>query len=120
MADRVLYIGWGNPVRGAEEQAIEVFNEALGLFGRKQQDGRIESFDVALMMPNADLGGYITIRGTAEQIAALRVDDEFQRKTVRAQLSVEGIRHIEGYTNEGVATQMALYKQALADVPQRT
>jgi hypothetical protein len=49
----------------------------------------------------------------------MRADDEFQRNTVNAQLSVEDIRHIEGYTNEGVAAQMAMYTEAIAQVPQR-
>src|SRR2546421_9040790 len=101
MADRMLFIGWGNPVRGAEERALESFNDALGLLGRMQQYGRIESFDVCLLAPNAELGGYITVRGSGEQINALREDGEFQRNTVNASLSVENIRHIEGFTNEG-------------------
>ena len=52
MADRVLFIGWGTPVRGREERALEVFNESLGLYGRMQQEGRIESFDVTLLGAN--------------------------------------------------------------------
>ena len=119
MADRVLFIGWGDPVRGSEERAVEVFNEALGILGRKQQEGMIDGFDVALLAPNTDLGGYITIRGTGEQITALREDPEFQRNTVDSTLVVDGIRHVEGYTNEGVATQMAMYQEAIAKVPQR-
>src|SRR5437588_5873422 len=119
MADRMLFIGWGDPVRGAEERAIEVFNEALGILGRKQQEGQIEGFDVALLAPNTDLGGYITVRGTGEQITALREDPEFQRNTLDSTLVVDGIRHVEGYTNEGVATQMAMYQEAIAKVPQR-
>jgi hypothetical protein len=41
MADRMLFIGWGAPVRGLEERGLEVFNDAIGLLGRMQQDGRI-------------------------------------------------------------------------------
>ena len=119
MADRMLFIGWANPVRGAEERALEVFNDAMGLLGRMQQDGRIESFDVCLLAPNSELNGYITVRGTEEQISSMRIDPEFQRNTVDAELSVEGIRHIDGYTNAGVASQMALYQEAIASVPQR-
>ena len=120
MSDRLLFIGWDDPVRGAEERAVEVFNEALGILGRMQQDGRIERFEVALLGPNGGLGGFIAIHGTAEQIAGVKDDAEFQRNTVDSTLCVDGIRHIDGYANEGVATQMALYQEALAQVPQRT
>jgi hypothetical protein len=119
MADRVLFIGWGNPVRGAEERALEVFNDAMGLLGRMQEEGRIEGFDVVLLQPNSYLDGFVAVRGTAEQIAGVRADEEFQRNTLDAQLVVEGIRHIEGYTNEGIADQMAMYQEAIAKVPQR-
>jgi hypothetical protein len=119
MADRVLFVGWGTPVRGAEERALETFNEAMGILGRMQQEGRIDGFDVCLLEPNTELGGYITVRGSADQIAGLRADEEFQRNTLSAQLSVEDIRHIEGYTNEGIAGQMAMYQEAIGSVPQR-
>jgi hypothetical protein len=119
MADRVLFIGWGSPVRGSEERGLEVFNEALGLLGRMQQDGRIEGFDVALLEPNGELNGYVAIRGSAEQIAELRADEEFRRNTVDASLIVDKLRHVEGYTNEGVAREMAMYQEAIAKVPQR-
>jgi hypothetical protein len=119
MADRMLFIGWDTPVRGAEQRALDTFNEAVGLLGRMQQDGRIEGFDIALLEPNADLGGYISVQGTAEQIADLRADEEFQRNTLNATLAVDGIRHIEGWCNEGVASQMAMYQEAVSEVPQR-
>jgi hypothetical protein len=119
MADRVLFIGWGTAVRGAEGRGLEVFNEALGLLGRMQQDGRIEGFDVALMAPNTDLNGYVQVRCSSEQLAALREDEEFLRNSADAALIVDDLRHIEGWTNEGVAQQMALYQDAIAKVPQR-
>ncbi len=119
MADRMLFIGWGASVRGAEERGLEVFNEALGLLGRMQQDGRIDGFDVVLFDPNSDLNGYIEVHGSAEQIAGLRMDEEFQRNTIDAALIVDDLRHIEGWTNEGVARQMGLYQEAITRVPQR-
>ena len=118
MADRLLVISWGPPVRGREERALEVFNESLGLCGRMQQDGRIESFDVVLLNPTGDVQGYIELHGSSEQIAALDTDEEFERNTIDAQLIVENLRHTAGYTNDGVARQMALYQEALAKVPQ--
>jgi hypothetical protein len=118
MADRILFISWGSPVRGREERGLEVFNETMGFYGRLQQEGRVESFDVALVAPNPGLGGYITLHGSAEQLNALREDDEFQRILVDASLIVEDLRLVEGYTNEGIARQMALYQSAVAKVPQ--
>jgi hypothetical protein len=118
MADRVLVISWGESVRGREERGLEVFNEALGIIGRMQQDGRIESFDVVLFDPNGDLGGYIQLHGSAEQLNAVVEDEEFIRNTVEATLIVDKLRHLTGYTNEGVAQQMALYQEAIAKVPQ--
>ena len=120
MADRVLFIGWSTPVRGREERGLEVFNESIGLYGRMQQEGRIEKFDVVLLGPTGDLNGYIELHGSAEQLAALREDEEFQRNTIEASLIVDGLRQIEGITNEEIARQMALYRDSLARVPQTT
>jgi hypothetical protein len=118
MADQVLVISWGAPVRGREERSIEVFNDAVGLSGRMQQDGRIEKFDIVLLDPNGELGGYLELHGSGEQLAAVREDEEFQRNTADASLIVEGLRHTMGYTNEGIARQMAIYQDAIARVPQ--
>jgi hypothetical protein len=119
MADHVLFISWSTPVRGAEERGLEVFNDTLGFYGRMHQEGRIEGFDVMLFDPNAEMNGCIQIHGSAEQLAAVRRDQEFQRMTIAAELIVDDLTLIEGYANEGVARQMALYQEALASVPQR-
>ena len=118
MADRVLFISWTTPVRGREERGLEVFNETMGLYGRMQQEGRIESFDVVLLGPTGDLNGYIELHGSAEQLAAVREDEEFQRNIIEASLIVDGLRYAEGSTNEEIAREMSLYQQALARVPQ--
>src|SRR3954447_11049256 len=118
MADRMLMVCWGAPVRGREEIGLEVFNEAIGLAGRMQQDGRIESFDIALFAPNSDMNGYLQMRGSAAQIAALALDEEFTRNTVDAGLIVENLRHLQGVCNEGIAPQMEIYADARAKVPQ--
>ncbi|HEX8975232.1 MAG TPA: hypothetical protein VF781_01875 [Solirubrobacteraceae bacterium] len=118
MADHVLHIAWDRPVPGREERGLEVFNEALGLYGRMQQDGRIESFDVVLFDPNGGANGYIELRGTSEQLAAMRDDETFRRTTVDASLIVENLRLIDGVCNEGIAREMALYQDALTKVTQ--
>jgi hypothetical protein len=120
MADRVLLISWSTPVRGREERALEVFNDAMGLYGRMQQEGRIENFDVVLLGASGDLNGYIELHGSADQLAAVRENEEFQRNTIEAGLVVDGLRHVEGVTNDEIARQMALYQQSIARVPQTT
>ncbi len=118
MADRMLFIGWGTPVRGREERSLEVFNEAIGLYGRMQEESRIEKFDVVLLGPNAGLNGYIELSGSAQQLAAVRDSEEFRRTLVDASLVVDDLRLIDGFANEAVAREMALYQESIARVPQ--
>jgi hypothetical protein len=118
MADRILFIGWKAPVRGLEERAVGAFNDALGLYGRMQQENRIESFDVALLSLNPQLGGYIQVNGTAQQLAAVREDAEFRRFLTEASLVVDDLWLTDGFANEGVAEQMGMYAEAVGKVPQ--
>lgn len=120
MADRVLFIAWGTPVRGREERGLEVFNDAVGLYGRMQQEGRIESFDVVLLEPNGSVNGFMTLRGSSAQLAAVRDDEEFRRVLVDAALIVEDLRVVGGFCNEGVAAEMGRYQEAVAGVPQQS
>jgi hypothetical protein len=118
MADSMLFIGWDKAAYGREGRALEVFNEGVGYYGRLQHEGRIESFDVALLSPNGGLGGWFALQGSAEQIAAVQADEEFQGHITDATLCVDGIRVLNGVVNEGVARQMAMYTERIADVPQ--
>ena len=119
MADSVLFIGWGENVRGREERGLEVFNQALGMYGRMQQEGRIERFDVCLLTPHGGgLQGCILLHGSQEQLAEVRADPEFQRNLFDASMIVDELGVVDGYANEGIAPQMALYQEAVAKVPQ--
>ena len=118
MAERVLFIGWEETVHGREERALEVFNESLGLYGRLQQEGKIESFNTVLLDPNAKLDGYIELRGSAQQIAAVRTNDEFRRAMTDAALITHGLCIIDGACDKGVEKEITTYQQALAKVPQ--
>ena len=119
MADRLVLISWGTVVRGREERALEVFNNALGIYGRMEQEGTIESFDVTLMAPNGPIHGYVQLKGSAAQLAAVREDPEFLRMCADAELIVDEFAVSYGYCDEGVAEFLAIYQEAVADVPQR-
>jgi hypothetical protein len=117
MADRALFIGFGMPVRGREERAVEVFNEFVGLCGRMQSDGRIERMDVALLDPHGgDLGGFFMLHGSAEQCAALQSDEEFRRAMIDAGLIVENLGAVPAVIGEGVGREMAMYSEAVSKV----
>lgn len=118
MADRILFISWAASVPGREEHGLEVFNEAVGLYGRLQQEGRIESFDVVLFGASSEINGYMALHGTHEQLDAVEEDEEFRRVLVDAALVVNNLRVAEGVTNEGVARDMAVYQEAVQKVPQ--
>ena len=121
MADRALFVGFGEPVRGREERAVEVFNDWVGMLGRMQGEGRIESMDVCLLDAHGgDLGGYFMIHGSDAQCAALRSDDEFRRRVVDATLIVDNFGVIGAAVGEGVAREMGTYTEALSMVGARS
>jgi hypothetical protein len=114
MADAAIFIGWGQVVRGREQRAVEVFNESVAYWGSLQGDGKIEDFEVALLSPHGgDLGGFALLRGSAEQVAALRDDEEFMRRNTRADLIVENLGIVDAALGEGIASQMAIYTEEI-------
>jgi hypothetical protein len=118
MADRVLFISWGENVAGREQRGLALFNEVIGMYGTMQQEGRIESFDVVLLNPNAGIDGYIEIRGSAEQLNALRDSDDYLRSITAAGLVVHDLRVVEGFTGAGIARMVEIYGEAVDAVPQ--
>ena len=117
MADRALFIGFGQPVRGREDRAVDVFNEFVGMCGRMQSDGRIEGMDVSLLDPHGgDLGGFFMIHGSAEQCSALSMDEEFRRASIDASLIVENFGVVPAVTGEAVGDEMAMYIEAVKKV----
>jgi hypothetical protein len=70
MADSVLFIGWGAPVRGREQNAAKVFGEAVELWSRLQADGTLESWSAYFLEPHGgDLQGFFLLQGEREKLA---------------------------------------------------
>jgi hypothetical protein len=117
IANRARFIGFGAPVRGREERAVEVFNEFVGMCGRLQSDGRIEGMEVSLLDPHGgDLGGFFMLHGSDEQCAALPMDEEFRRAVVDASLIVENFGVVPAVTGEAVGNEMAMYSEGVKKV----
>jgi hypothetical protein len=117
MTDRALFVGFGSPVRGREERAVEVFGEWSEMLGRMQSDGRIDSMEVALLDPHGgDLGGFFMVRGSEEQCAALANDEEFRRASMDAGLIVDNFGVVPAVTGDRIGREMAMYNDAVAKV----
>jgi hypothetical protein len=114
MADAGLFIGFGDPARGRESQAVELFNEVLGYYGRLQEEGEIESFEPVFLEPHGgDLSGFILLRGDAEKLAAIRVSEEFTQLILRASLLVEGMGVVGADMGGRLQQQMAYYTEQI-------
>jgi hypothetical protein len=118
MADRVLFISWGENIAGREERGLEVFNEAVGFYGRCKEEGRIEDFDVVLLAPNTGIDGYMEIKGSSDQLAALTDDDEYLRIMTEASTIVHKLAAHQGYCGTGIARVMGIFSAAVEKSPQ--
>jgi hypothetical protein len=117
MADAGLFVGFSNPVRGREKQAIAVFNEFVEFLGQQQGGGAVESFEPVFLEPHGgDLGGFFLVRGDAEKLGQIRGSDEFIRLTSRAQLIVEGFGVVSALLGDAIGSQMALYQEQIDDL----
>jgi hypothetical protein len=117
MADAAVFVGWGAPIPGRETRGLEVFNEALAFHGRLQDSGDVESVDVVLLAPHGgDLSGFILLRGSEDQMAALRANEEFQRINARASLVVQRLGVVDAVVGEGIGEQISIYQEAIGAV----
>jgi hypothetical protein len=117
VAEAGLFIGWGPPVRGREKKGLEVFNESVQQWGQYQQDGKIESFEVALLYPHGgDLGGFALLRGTQEGLAALQAEEDFQRMTARASQIIEGLGVVPVAIGDDLGRQLGFYQDAVDEL----
>jgi hypothetical protein len=117
VAEMGVFIGWGAPVRGREAKGLEVFDESVEYWGRLQQEGRIESFEVVLLYPHGgDLYGFALLRGDGEALDAIRASDEFNRLVARAGLVVEGLGIVSAALGGSLGPQVELYRQAVGEL----
>jgi hypothetical protein len=117
MTDRGVFVGFGAPVRGREERAVQVFGEFMQMFGAMQSDGRIDGMDVTLLAPHGgDLGGFFMVHGSEAQCSALVDDEQFRRAVIDATLIVDNVGVVRAITGEGVGQEMAMYGEAVGKV----
>ncbi len=112
MADAALFVGFGQPARAREPQALDLFREALRFFSLLGERGEIESFEPVLLEPHGgDLGGFILIRGRRDQLDQLRAREEFRRIMTRAGLVIDQFGVVDAHVGAGLDAQFSLYEQ---------
>lgn len=117
MAEAGLFIGWGQVVRGREERALKVFNESVEYWGGLQGDGKVEDFEVVLLEPHGgDLAGFALLRGSRDQISALRMDEEFERRTTRADQIIESQGVVGALLGDGIQRSLGIYQNEISDL----
>ena len=115
MAEAGVWVAWGIPARGRETQALDLLKETTtGYLERLAQEGQIERFDAAILQPQTtELGGFVLIQGTREQIDSLRRDADFQAWVNQVQLVADRVGIVDAWVNDGLAEAIGLYEVAL-------
>jgi len=104
-------------VHGREKLALEVYNEVLQYWGRLQKEGQIERFDVAVLGPTGgDLGGFILVRGTAQQIDSVRRSEEYWELAQRTQVIADRFRIADAFVDEGLAQRLGQFQKVVAEL----
>jgi hypothetical protein len=119
MAGDALFVGWGQVVRGREQLALQVFQEAVGYYGKLQEDGQIERFDAYLLDPHGgDLAGLFLLHGERSALDTIRSSAEFQRLLVRAGSVIDNLGVVSAYGGDALGQQMALFGEMAQELPQ--
>lgn len=115
MAEAGLWVAWGIPTRGRERQALELLKHTItDYLDELVGSGRIERFDTAILKPqSSELGGFILIQGTRDQLASLRSDHEFERWATQVQLVADKVGLVEAWVGDGLSDAFELYEEAL-------
>jgi hypothetical protein len=118
MSEAGIWVAWGIPARGRERQALALLQEtASGYLDTLRDAGRIERFDVAILRPQStELGGFILIQGSKDQVEALRTDREFEVWLTRVQLVADRVGVVDAWVGDGLSEAIGLYEDALGEM----
>jgi hypothetical protein len=117
VADAGIWIAWGIPARGREREALGLLKSTQGYLQGLVDEARVERFDTSILRPQStELGGFILIQGTREQISALRTDRAFERWVTQVQLVADHVGLVEAWVNDGLDEAIGLYEEALAEL----
>ena len=114
MAEAGLWVAWGVPTPGRERKALALLIETEQYLSGLQEQKRIERFDRVVLKPqNIELGGFVLIQGSKDQIDGLRRDPDFELWLNRVQLVADQVGFVDAWLGDGIAEAVALYEKAL-------
>ena len=114
MSKGVIFFGWNRSVSGREQISLEHFQEFTKYAGGLQASGAIASFETILLTNHGgDLNGFFLLRGSREQLMALKATEEWQMHVTRGGYHLEGVGVVDGVTDEGVMDWMRNYNSVL-------
>ena len=115
MAEAGVWIAWGIPARGRERQALELLKSSTqGYLDELKRDGLIERFDATVLQPQStELGGFVLIQGSKQQLDALRQNSGFQQWVMQIQLVADRVGIVDAWVNDGLGEAFDLYEEAL-------
>ena len=116
MADRILFLGWNRAIAGREQQAMQLWQKSIEFYDGLQSGGRIESFEpVILSSHGGDLNGFIMIRGDAEKLAMLRLDDGFNDLATEAHFCLDKFGIVAGLIGDSIMDQLSRWSKLFAE-----
>jgi hypothetical protein len=114
MADAAIVIRWNRVVPGREQQGLSIFGQSLEYYGTLQGKGAIESFEPVIFNPTGgDLNGIILIRGSLDQLDALKREDRFIDLMMRAAHACEGLGVNDAYLEGELQARMGRWTQII-------
>ena len=115
MADAALVLRWDRVVPGREQTALSLFGQSLEYYGTLQSEGAIESYEPILFDPTGtDLNGVIVVRGSADQLDALRRQDRFIEITMQAAYLCESFGVVNAHLEGQLQARMAKWAQIIS------
>jgi hypothetical protein len=104
MVTACLFLGFGRPVAGREEEAFAyLMKEGTETFQRYQKEGWCESVQFVGLTPHGgDLNAFVILNGERAKLDELRRTDDFEKVSMRLNRLFAPYGVIPGVTGEGI------------------
>ena len=113
MGDYAHITSWGGVRVGREQQALELWSDALTLYEKAKANGQIEDYDTMLFTPSGGAlpNGIIALWGTAEQVDAFGRDADRLRLQARAMVLLDDLVESNAVRGGALLEMMGIYTE---------